>query len=429
MTIYKVKKVREKKNINVKVPGSKSITNRALMLAAISDSTCKLSGVLFSDDSRAFLDCLEKLGFEMTIDEEREEVIIKGEEGTIPNTDAEINIRSAGTAARFMTVLLAVCGGNYVLNSSEQMKKRPMKQLLDTLKEQGVEIVYLEQEDHFPFEIHSKGIKETFVSIDTTKSSQFASALMLAGAICGLNVELTGTRVNGAYINITLKMLEQFGIHHTKNTNKTNIISIEKQNFSLDEYYIEPDMSAACYFYAAALMLGVKAKVQGIHLNSMQGDLKFLYVLEKLGCRLKDANDALEVDATGIITYCGLDIDMSDFSDQALTMAVVAMFATTPTRIRNIGHIRAQESDRVAVIIKEITRLGCKAEIIEENNSTDVLITPSTIHKAQIETYEDHRVAMSFALAGLLVDGVEIKNPTCCKKTFENYFNVLDSIY
>ncbi|MFR4318781.1 MAG: hypothetical protein ACLT2Z_04785 [Eubacterium sp.] len=150
MTIYKVKKVREKKNINVKVPGSKSITNRALMLAAISDSTCKLSGVLFSDDSRAFLDCLEKLGFEMTIDEEREEVIIKGEGGTIPNTDAEINIRSAGTAARFMTVLLAVCGGNYVLNSSEQMKKRPMKQLLDTLKEQGVEIVYLEQEDHFP---------------------------------------------------------------------------------------------------------------------------------------------------------------------------------------------------------------------------------------------------------------------------------------
>lgn len=436
MEKYIVKKVTEKKNINVEVPGSKSITNRALMLAAMSNGSCKLKGVLFSDDSRAFLDCLNRLGFQLDIDEERKQVTIKGENGCIPNSHATINVRSAGTAARFMTVLLAVCGGDYILESSEQMKKRPMSRLLESLREKGVIIHCLEQEGHFPFEIHSKGIKQPDISIDTTDSSQYASALLLAGAVNGLNITLTGSRINGAYIKITLRMLEQFGIKcveientKEKTGEKLKKYVIKKQCFSKKEYRIEPDMSAACYFYAMALLLGVKSKVKGIHLDSMQGDVKFLYILKQLGCILREEADAVEIDATGIKSYHGIELDMSDFSDQALTMAVVAAFAETPTKILNIAHIRKQESDRVQVMADELKKIGCRTEIIEENNMTNVLIVPQTLHGAEIDTYEDHRVAMSFAMAGLKLEGVVINNPMCCRKTFETYFEVLDSIY
>lgn len=432
MEQYRVKKVTEKKNIDVEVPGSKSITNRALMLAAISNGICKLNGALFSDDSRAFLDCLDKLGFQLQIDESKKQVTIKGENGRIPNNNVTINVRSAGTAARFMTVLLAVCGGDYILESSEQMKKRPMSQLLESLRAKGVVINCLEKEGHFPFEIHSTGIKQTDISIDTTKSSQYASALLMAGAVNGMNVTLTGSRVDGAYIQITLRMLEQFGICCEDMDNKSvdsRTYRIQQQVFLLKEYNIEPDMSAACYFYAMALLLGVKAKVKGIHLNSMQGDVKFLYILERLGCVLKEDVNAVEIDATEVNSYNGIELDMSDFSDQALTMAVVAAFANTPTKILNIGHIRGQESDRVQVIVNELKKLGCDAEILEENNMTNVLIHPKTLHGAEIETYDDHRVAMSFAMVGLVVEGVMIKNPLCCRKTFENYFEVLESIY
>ena len=223
MEKYTVKKVINKKDINVEVPGSKSITIRALMLAAISNGKCKLSGVLFSDDSRAFLDCLDKLGFKLEIDENAKTVVIQGENGRIPNNEATINVRSAGTAARFMTVLLAVCGGKYTLVSSEQMKKRPMSELLNKLMENGVEIEYLEKEGHFPFKLNSKGIGETKISIDTSKSSQYASALLMAAAVNGMEVNLTGSRPNGAYIKITLRMLEQFGIKFEKNNNTYNI--------------------------------------------------------------------------------------------------------------------------------------------------------------------------------------------------------------
>ncbi len=435
MEKYIVKKVKEKKNINVEVPGSKSITNRALMLAAISNGTCKLNGVLFSDDSRAFLECLERLGFQLEIDEEKKQVIIKGENGHIPNNNVTINVRSAGTAARFMTVLLAVCGGDYILESSEQMKKRPMSQLLESLRGKGVDINCLEKEGHFPFEIHSQGICQTDISIDTTKSSQYASALLMAGAVNGMNVRLTGSRVEGAYIKITLRMLEQFGIRceEAKDTNEegcgnTKVYRIQKKEFSKEQYDIEPDMSAACYFYAMGLLLGVKSKVKGIRLDSMQGDVKFLQVLKKLGCNISET-DAVEIDAENVNEYSGIEIDMSDFSDQALTMAVVAAFAKTPTKIMNVGHIRVQESDRVQVIVNELRKLGCGAEILVEHGSTDILITPKMMHGAEIDTYEDHRVAMSFAMAGLRIDGVIINNPMCCKKTFENYFEVLERIY
>ena len=425
MEKYFVKTVKNKKMIHVAVPGSKSITNRALMLAAMSGETCELTGVLFSADSRAFLDCLIQLGFQVEIFEEECRVIVQGEQGKIPNNHVEINVQSAGTAARFITVLLATAGGSYTLNSSEQMKKRPMKELLDKLAEQGVQFEFLEEKDHFPFRMESKGMANVETEIDTTTSSQYASALLMAASVSGMKISLTGSRVNGAYIKITKEMMKQFGISYEEND---GYFKIDKQNFGISSYEIEPDMSAACYFYGMAMILQTKSIVDGIHLNSLQGDKKFLPALETMGATVSDRPEGVLVDATQLQSFEGVDLDMSDFSDQALTMAVIAAFATSKSIIRNIGHIRGQESDRVAVIAEELKKIGCDTRIVEEGQQTHVEIVPGELHGAEIETYDDHRVAMSFAMAGLAIENVVIRDPMCCRKTFETYFDVLDTI-
>lgn len=430
MDEYRVKKIENAEDICVSVPGSKSITNRALLLAAMSNGVCEIEDLIFCDDSIAMIECLKELGFEICVDEEEHRVSVRGENGRIPNRESTINVRSAGTTARFMTAFLAVVGGNYTLNSSEQMKKRPMKDFLDVLEEQGVEITYLEEEGHFPFKMASEGLSNIDLSIDTTTSTQYASALLMAGAISGIKLQLTGKRIRGSFIKITLHMIHQFGIQFQgeEDFDETATYRIEKQEFSKEQYKVEPDMSSACYFYAMAVILGVKTRVNRIHLDSMQGDIKFIYLLERLGAKMYDTPEGLEVNATELDGYDGIDIDMSDFSDQALTMAVVAAFAKSKTTIRNIGHARKQESDRVQAMANEIRKIGCNVEIIEHDGQTDVEITPGELNGGMIETYEDHRVAMSFALIGLVVDDVIIKDPSCTKKTFEKYFNILDKI-
>lgn len=425
MEKYRVKPLIGSHPIAVKVPGSKSITNRALMLAALGNKTCVLHGVLFSDDSRAFLSCLKELGFDIEIEEEAGEVTIVGRGGEIPNKNAAINVRSAGTAARFLTVMLAFAGGHYTLYSSEQMKKRPMEPLLTELRKAGVSITCLEKEGHFPFTITSGKADIREITIDTNISSQFASALLMAATLLphGLSLHMEGERSSGAYILMTLSMLEQFGIHAVKNG--ADCYLAPGQSYGIEAYEIEPDMSAACYFYAMAAILNRKVTVQGTHeASSLQGDKKFLNVLRELGCQVEDSKEGVTV--TGVPRYNGISVDMKDFSDQALTMAVVAAFGDTPTRIKNIGHIRMQESDRIAAMITELNRMGVGCQELPEKDGVEIL--PSPIQPAEIETYEDHRVAMAFTLAGLRSEGIVIKNPLCCGKTFENYFDVIDRI-
>ena len=402
MEKYFVKTIENAKDITVSVPGSKSITNRALVLAALSKDECTLEGVSFCDDCQAMIECLIELGFKVEVDDELCTVTIKGEDGNIPNKQVSINVKSSGTTARFLSAMLAVCGGEFTLNSSEQMKKRPMKEFLDLLVGLGVEVNYLEEEGHFPFVIKSNGLKDFDIEINTDASTQFASAMLMTQSVSGANISLTGARVNGSYIEMTKKMIDAFG----------------------PIYKVEPDVSAACYFYAMSLVLGTKAKVKGVHLNSLQGDIKFLELLEQMGADIKDEDDGVLVDANLVTSYEGLEVDMKDFSDQALTFAVVAAFAKTPSVIRNVGHIRHQESNRMMVIKSELEKLGCDVEIKED----DIFITPGSLHGAEIETYDDHRVAMSFAIVGLRVGNIVIQNPKCCEKTFDNYFEILDEI-
>lgn len=424
--LYKVKRLKDEPGFKVTVPGSKSVTNRALMLAALSKGKCVLEGVLFSDDSRAFLDCLIKLGFELDIDEHEQKVTIVGGGGHIPNRSAFINVRSAGTAARFMTVMLAFAGGEYYLDSSEQMKKRPMEPLITMLRNAGVDIVCEETEGHFPFWIKSAGVKINELTVDTEVSSQFASAIMMAGHIVkgGIKLKLTGSRVDGAYIQITRKMLEQFGILFEKEG--ALYILKECSVNVLSHYTIEPDVSAACYFWAIAAINARKILVRRVSQNGMQGDLRFLDVLTQMGCSVGETSEGVWVNGTSVLQ--GISVDMKDFSDQTMTLAAIAPLADGVSEIKNITHIRGQECDRIEAVIHNLNKMGIESCVFSEDGNECIKIKPGEIKPAEIETFEDHRVAMAFAVIGTKCEGIEIINPDCCAKTFENYFDVLDSI-
>ena len=423
---YVVRKMKAEKEIRVQVPGSKSITNRALLLAAISNYRCVLHGVLFSDDSRAFLDSLIRLGFQVEADEKTKDVIIQGTGGKIPNPNASIDVRSAGTAARFLTVMLALAGGEYEMNASPQMCKRPMQPLLDLLTDAGVELVYKGEEGHFPFLMKSEKPKLREVSVDTGISSQFASALLMSGVLLedGLKVTMSGDRTEGSYIKMTLAMMAQFGINVVQEG--SSCLVSHSESFGLQEYQIEPDVSGACYFYAMAPLLKAEVLVENVHMNSLQGDINFLRALEKMGCGLTDSEEGVRISGKNLEAYPGQELSMKDFSDQTMTMSVLAPFATSPTLIRNIGHIRFQESDRINAILTELRRMGIQCEEVPQENG--IKIYPGEIKDAEVETYEDHRMAMAFTLIGLKTGKIMIKNPGCCRKTFENYFELIDKL-
>ncbi len=428
---YSVKKIENVKPLTVEVPGSKSITNRALLLAALSNCRCRLKGVLFSDDSRAFLECLVKLGFEVMQNEEVKEVVIQGTGGRIPQRRACLNVRSAGTAARFLTVMLAFAGGEYELEASPQMCRRPMQPLLDILQEAGAEFVFKGQEGHFPFSMRSGTLSPVEVSADTGVSSQFASALLMAGVMLrdGLKIKLEGRRAQGSYIKMTIAMMRQFGIEVKHEEGRWAVP--HREDFGCGEYQVEPDVSGACYFYALAPLIGTEVTVKNVHENSLQGDIRFLEVLRQMGCVMEDRAEGICLSGRtlegGLCAYPGMELSMKDFSDQTMTMAALAPFARGPTLIREIGHIRFQETDRIAAILKELARLGIRCEEVPEADG--IRIYPGEVRATEVETYEDHRMAMAFTLIGLKTGKVTILNPLCCRKTFENYFDLIEELY
>jgi 3-phosphoshikimate 1-carboxyvinyltransferase len=428
MAQYSVKTAEKPIDCVVEVPGSKSITNRALLMAALSDGECRLNGVLFSDDSRHFLECLQNLGYSVVIDEPAKSVALTGTAGNIPNKTGTINVGSAGTAARFLTAMLALSDGKYRIDASEQMKKRPMKPLFDALTAMGAHFDYLENEGFLPVDVTGAAFGGALpagdVDIDISRSTQFLSALMMVAPVLknGLNIHITSEKTDGSYIRITAKMMRQFGCN--VNVDGALYTIGADEHYGARDYMIEPDVSAACYFYAAAAITGGTAVVRNVKADSMQGDVRFIQLLGKMGCEVSETADGIRVAGCKDGIYDGIDVDMNDFSDQSMTLAVVAAFARTPSYIRNIGHIRLQESDRLHGIAVELEKLGCG--VIEEE--TAIRIIPKPMHGGVVSTYDDHRMAMSFALAGLKVSGIVIDDYECCRKTFENYFEVLGGL-
>ncbi len=419
--LYPVKKFNRSDTVAVSVPASKSITNRALLLAALSRGNVSLTGGALSDDTRAFFNCLLSLGIRAELKDG--ELLVCGCGGDIPRKKARIDVASAGTAARFLTVALAFCGGEYTMDASEQMRRRPMKEILDVLREAGVQIECLREADHFPFRLRSGGITASSMTVDTEKSSQYASAVLMAAGAIGhpFSLRLTGTRTHGSYIGITLRLLQAFNVPFERNG---DVIAVYPSRNPPAHYAIEPDVSGACYFYALSLLFRTRVLVRGVRQDSMQGDMKFLALLKEKGVVFTQTEEGLLADGSGVASYDGFDADMKDFSDQALTVAALAPFATGETRIRNVGHIRLQECDRMRAIAENLNALGVPAEI----RGDDVVIRPAPVRGGLVRTFSDHRVAMAFTLIGLKTGNVTIENPACCKKTFENYFELIDGL-
>jgi 3-phosphoshikimate 1-carboxyvinyltransferase len=398
---YKVTKIYGKiknKNVNVSVPGSKSITARALLLATLAEGTSTLYGVQFSDDCTTFLNAVRDLGLDVVVDVTT--VKITGCGGKLPKKSGEIYVGSAGTAARFLTALLAFGDGEFTVNSSEQMKKRPQEPLISALKSLGATFTFLGEDNRFPFIINGAATPVGEVTVDIDKSSQYLSALLIS-SVCAkkpFKINVVGTH-GMDYVNMTLDMMWSFGV----NVEQEGSSYIVNGNYSAKKYDIEPDVSAACYFYAANRILDTNIKVNGVMPHTMQGDYKFIKLI-------KD--------------FDGGRVDMSAFSDQALTLAAVAPYLSRPTEICGIAHIRGQECDRINAMATNLSAMG----VVTEQREDGIIIYPSTPHAAEIATFGDHRVAMSFALCGLRTSGIVIKDAEVCSKTFKEYFDVLDSV-
>ena len=416
--------------LKVAVPGSKSVTNRALLLAMLADGKSTLEGVLFSDDTRHFLDCAEKLGFPVEVDEKNQRVVVTGMGGRIPKKEASIYVGSAGTAARFLTALLGISEGTYHLDASGQMKKRPMDALLHSLKQLGTSIEYHEKEGYFPYTLRyqkeqvESPDRRKEVTVDINKSSQFLSALLIS-SVClkeGLRIHVNGEH-GMSYIGITTDMMREFGVTVVQEGKKEFVIPAGS-HYQGRIYQIEPDVSAACYFYAMAPLLNRPVQVNHVHFDLMQGDLGFIHMLQKMGCQVTDEKEGIVVKPPVDGILHGIHADMHACSDQAITMAALAPFAKEETVISGIAHIRLQESDRMKAIVTELERLGVDCEMGED----EIRIKPGTPHAGTVHTYDDHRMAMGFSLIGLKVPGIIIDDPMCCKKTFETYFDVLDEL-
>lgn len=444
MTQFICKPFQKPGRYEVEVPGSKSITNRALLMGALAEGRTVLRGVLFSEDSRVFMQALQDTGFSVEIKEHEKTVVIDGLGGRIPAAAEEtrpgkpagtggaadgvrrVYVGSAGTAARFLTAFFALSGQKFLVDASEQMKKRPMEPLLRALEELGASFEYLEKPYAFPLLIHGREEKNPeYVELNIDASSQFLSALLLCGVLCkdGVTVRLTGTRNARAYVGISMNMMEEFGCQ-TSQLDENTYQVLPDQKYCAREYQIEPDVSAACYFYGLAAVTGSEVKVRYVPRTTMQGDMKFVRVLEDMGCQVREENDGIVVSGRPGGRLEGVHVNMSDFSDQTMTLAALAPFADGDTVICGVGHIRGQESDRIRGIVTELRRMG----IVCEEKEDGITIHPGEVKPAVIHTYEDHRMAMAFALTGCRAEGIVIDNPGCCKKTFENYFDILTNL-
>jgi 3-phosphoshikimate 1-carboxyvinyltransferase len=423
---YEVPRIIKPPDCAVTVPGSKSITNRALLIAALATEPVELTNVLFSDDSRNFLASLQNLGFQLEVDELACRVKVYGRGGLIPERQARIYVGSAGTAARFITALLALTAGEYLVEASPQMMVRPMGPLLASLTTLGARFEFLGQPNCLPFKIYGTGARQNRVTLQANISSQFLSALLLAG-VGGendLEIVIDGQVAAKPYVEMTLAMMRQFGVVVDNHDFQRLLIPAGQTYHGLSCYAIEPDISNANYFYALATMTGGSVLVEGVKLDALQGDIQFLGVLQRLGSTVTEGPDGVRVTGPRDGIYPGIEVDLVATPDQTMTLAALAPFATGPTMIKNVGIIKYHESDRLQAIRTELGRMGIGCE----ETADGLIIQPGQPRPVTVATYDDHRMAMAFALIGVRAGGIRIANPGCVAKTFEGYFELLTGI-
>jgi 3-phosphoshikimate 1-carboxyvinyltransferase len=402
-------------DVTVGIPGSKSLTNRALVCAALARGTTRLSDVLRSDDTEAMMEGLRRLGAEIW---EEEELVVRGVEGRFAIPLHPLDCRASGTTMRFLTACAALVPGRVTLDGSPRMRERPIQELADALGALGV---HVKTSAGFPpVTVQGGGISGGPIALDARRSSQFLSAVLLIAPYADRDVEITtGPIASRPYVDMTLETMRAFGA--SIEVAGDRVLRIPgRQCYRSRRYIVEPDATSAGYFFAAAAVTGGRVRVEGLNAASPQGDVRFVEILERMGCSVERGSRWIAVRGSPYLH--GIDVDLNDMPDVAQTLAVVACFARGPTRIRNVGQIRLHETDRMDGLRRELTKLGAQVEI----EGSDLRIEPpEQVRPAKIATYDDHRMAMSFAVAGLRAAGIVIENPGCVSKTFPDFFDRL----
>jgi 3-phosphoshikimate 1-carboxyvinyltransferase len=409
---------------SVKVPGSKSLTNRALMCAALASGTSRIEGILLADDTEAMLSCISNLGADVQLDRLNCSAEISGFGGRPLDGPIDLDARLSGTTSRFVAASLVLGSGPYRLTGALPLQLRPLGPTFGALVDLGSELSFEGDDGCLPVTVRtptpSANSAMPIISVSGDVSSQFLSGLLLVGPCLpnGLQIDMTTPLVSRPYVDMTLSVMKSFGA--IVDESQSSFV-VSPGGYVGTDFAVEPDASAASYFYAAAAICGGSITVEGLGTDSMQGDIAFVDALEAMGCGVEKSPSSITV--TGPARH-GIDVDFSDISDTAQTLAAVAVFVDLPTRISGIGFIRRKETDRIAAVVTEIRRLGLEAS----EDPDGFTVVSSFPGPAEIHTYGDHRMAMSFALVGLRAPGILIQDPSCVAKTFPDYFERLELI-
>jgi 3-phosphoshikimate 1-carboxyvinyltransferase len=412
-------------NGEIFLPGSKSLSNRALLIAALAKGVTKITNLLVSDDIKHMLNALTSLGIEYNLSECGTECTVVGNNGFFNTSEPlELYLGNAGTAMRPLCAALAASDGEFVLTGEPRMKERPIGHLVNTLAQLNADVEYLEDHDYPPVKINGKDLSGSSVSIDGSISSQFLTAILMIAPLLktDTNIVIEGELVSKPYIDITLNIMERFGVKVQNNGYQSFSVQGNQSYQSVDKYMVEGDASSASYFLAAGAIKGGEVTVHGVGKLSVQGDKHFADVLEEMGAEVIWNDESITVKGKPLTA---VDMDMNHIPDAAMTIATTALFATGTTTIRNIYNWRVKETDRLFAMATELRKVG--AEVIEGEDYISITPTASIKH-AEIDTYDDHRIAMCFSLVALSSTPVTINDPKCTAKTFPDYFDKLASV-
>lgn len=405
---------------SIRPPGSKSITNRALVCAALAKGTSVIAGALDSEDTRVMAAGLAALGIPIQAAWDRGELTVTGCGGDIPARAATLDCAASGTTMRFLSAVCGLGRGEFRLDGTARMRQRPIGDLVAALRSLGVDASAESPGECPPVVIRSAGLAGGEVNVQGGTSSQFASGLAMVApcASRGMRISFTGRLVSLPYLEMTSRVMHSFGAACVPLGDRG--WDIAPTGYTACRYHVEPDASAASYFVAAAAITGGEMRLEGLSRRSMQGDVALCDVLERMGCSVtwddREGHESITVRGRAAR---GVDVDMNAISDTVPTLVAVALFASSPTTIRNVAHIRDKETDRIGDLVREIRKLGAQVE----ERADGMTITPAPLHGATVATYDDHRMAMSLSLAGLVVPGVRIENPACVGKTFPDYWH------
>ncbi len=408
----------------IHLPGSKSLSNRALLMGALSNGTVLIENLLVADDVKYMLEALKKLGIKYELSNGGKTCLIEGNKGKWKEGNISLFLGNAGTAMRPLTAALCLGKGEYILSGEPRMHERPIKDLIDSLKSAGADIEYLENEGYPPLKIKAKGLKGGNIKVNGSVSSQYLTALLMTMPLSeqDTQIEIIGDLVSKPYIDITISLMKEFKVEVENHDYKKFIIKSGQEYVAPEKLFVEGDASSASYFLAAGAIKGGKVRVVGVGSKSIQGDVKFAETLALMGAKVTYGDYYIEVEKSKLK---GIDVDLNHIPDAAMTIATTALFAEGKTCIRNIANWRVKETDRLSAMATELRKVGA---VVEEGEDYICIEPPKEIKFSEIDTYNDHRMAMCFSLAALGNSDIVINDPGCCSKTFPNYFEEFENI-